>query len=100
MGAADRTPLAPTTAERHAREERDDARYKANRRLGETVRDPLVAQCAGSGLCHSELPKGIAFGRVPPASPVIPPSKLRGDDDALRPKPKPPQPPAAPPQTD
>ena len=81
--------MPPTTAQRHAREELDDARYKANRRLGERVGDPLTAQCAGSDICHRELPVSIPFGRPPPASPVIPPSTLRGDDDALKPRPRP-----------
>jgi hypothetical protein len=31
----------------------------------------------------------IPFGRIPPAITPIPPSTLRGDDDALRPKPRP-----------
>lgn len=90
-GAREPSP-PPTTAQRHAREALDDARYKANRRLGELVRDPKYARCAGSDLCHADLPIVIPFGKVPKALPVIPPSTLRGDDDALRPKPRPPTP--------
>lgn len=33
----------------------------------------------------------LPFGRPPPALPNIPASTLRGDDDALRPRPKPPE---------
>lgn len=81
-------PPPPTVALRRALEAADDARAKASRRVGETFDDPHVAQCAGSGLCRREL-KGVPFGNPPPALPVIPPSTLRGDDDALRPKPRP-----------
>jgi hypothetical protein len=81
-------PVPPTARLKRALEAADDARYKANRRLGETFDDPLTAQCAGSGLCHREL-AGIPFGKIPEALPVIPPSTLRGDDDALWAKPRP-----------
>jgi hypothetical protein len=84
-GARAAGPVPPTAALRRALEAADDRRAKANRRLGETFNDPHVAQCAGSGLCRREL-VGIPFGEPPPALPVIPPSTLRGDDDALRPK--------------
>jgi hypothetical protein len=40
--------------------------------------------CRGSAVM---VGASIPFGYVPPALPVIPPSTLRGDDDALRPKP-------------
>ena len=43
--------------------------------------------CRGSAVM---VGGSIPFGYVPPALPVIAPSTLRGDDDALRPKPKPP----------
>jgi hypothetical protein len=88
--AGGREPPPPaTTTQRHAREALDDARFKANRRVGESIRDPAVARCAGAGICHADLPIAIPFGKVPKALPVIPPSTLRGDDDALRPKPRP-----------
>lgn len=81
-------PIPPTAELRRALEAADDRRAKANRRLGETFDDPHVAQCAGSGLCRREL-AGVPFGEPPPALPVIPPSTLRGDDDALRLRPRP-----------
>jgi hypothetical protein len=53
--------------------------------------------CHGSNMgmgCMPKLAKPRPFGKPPKAITPIPPSTLRGDDDALRPKPKPEKPPA------
>jgi hypothetical protein len=71
-------PLPPPDA--WARRRRGDEAHRQG------PRNLLAANCGHPDGC---APEGMRFGRIPPASPVIPPSTLRGDDDALRPKPKP-----------
>ncbi|MBW3616276.1 MAG: hypothetical protein KY446_00785 [Proteobacteria bacterium] len=53
-----------------------------------TIGGPRRGEGPATNLSDSSGIK-IPFGRPPPALPVIPPSTLRGDDDALRPKPRP-----------
>jgi len=72
----------------HARE----LRGLAARRQGPRSKFDALSKsptCIAGGPCQAELSGGIAFGEPPPALPVIPPSTLRGDDDALRKKPRP-----------
>lgn len=80
-------PLAPTRRARDLAYDIDQARNPTRNAYNALRADGM--HCEMIEGCLPPARNGVPFGKPPPALPVIPPSTLRGDDDALRPRARP-----------